>query len=347
MKAVFFEGKEKISLKNVEDPKFLDDEVLIRVCYCGICATDIALYNGDMPYIKRGMQNYPFIPGHEWAGEIVDVGSKVDLFKRGDRVTGDVSLGCGKCKECREGQYHLCKNKSAVGCYRNRPGAMAEYLVIPERHLYKFTSKISMLAAAVTEPLATALHGLARRKRSYDEKILITGAGFIGILAAQAAQLDKGSLVILTGRSKHKLETAKNCGVKYVVQESELDSLLTKLGLEGSIDFCMECSGNSSALRQCFKHVKPGGELSIISFYENENMPFDFDLATTKNLEIHGVLGSPNYFIPALSLIEKDLIQHAPLITKVFDIDDIETAIAYQIGRQTSPIKVMVKIGHD
>jgi 2-desacetyl-2-hydroxyethyl bacteriochlorophyllide A dehydrogenase len=347
MEAVLFENKGKVSIADVPEPAIREDEVLIRIQYCGICATDIALYHGDMPYIMTGGQTYPFIPGHEWAGKVVDFGPEVTSVKKGDPVTGDVSLGCGKCKECREGKYNLCGQKTGVGCYRNRQGALAEYIAIPERHVYKFSSKMDIMAAAIAEPLATALHGLARNKKSFDDVILVTGAGFIGILAAQAAQLNKNAHVILTGRSKQKLQLAMACGVEHVISESELDAFLMTAGLAQRIDFCIECSGNIAALQQCLKHTKFGGQISIIGFYEDATHALNLDTITTKNLDIHGILGSPNFFLPALSLLEKRLIHYEPLITKIFNLDEIEEALDFMRNKKNNVLKVMMRIGKD
>ena len=345
MKAVVFEDKKRVKYTEVEDPKIADNEVLIKVKYCGICGTDIALYLGDMPYLNKGMQKYPFIPGHEWSGEIIEIGKNTKNFKIGDRVTGDVAIGCGKCRNCLEGRYNLCPNRYEVGIYRNKPGAMAEYLVMPERHVYKLSENVDYLGGAIVEPLATAIHGLSRKKIAYDDHILITGTGIIGILAAQVAQLNKSSIVVLTGRTIEKLNMAKECGIKNTVNiKKEADLKNNKVILD-NIDFCVECSGNISALKQCIKFVKPGGHISIIGFYENYTEVVNFDDISIKNLEIHGILGSPNYFKQAINLLKKGLINYKPLISKIFNLNEFEKAIKYLLDKNNKSIKVILKVG--
>ena len=347
MKAVVFEGKEKIAVKDIEYPKISDDEVLIKVKYCGICGTDIAFYFADMPYLNTGEQKYPFIPGHEWSGEITDVGKNVKSLKIGDRVTGDVSIGCGRCKNCLEGRYNLCIDKFEVGNYRNKDGAMAQYIVMPERHVYKLSNKIDFIGGAIVEPLATAVYGLSRKKISYNDNILITGTGIIGILAAQVAIVNKSSNVVLTGRTKEKLDIAIRCGVENVVNIKNVDlkSYLKNKKILNDINLCVECSGNISALKQCIEVVKPGGHISIIGFYENYTELVNFDNITIKDLEIHGILASPNSFRPALNLLEKGLINYKPLISKVFDLSKINDAIKFILNKKNKSIKVMLKVG--
>lgn len=347
MKAVVFEDKEVASYKEVDEPRIEDNEVLIKVKYCGICGTDIALYRGDMPYMTIGMQNYPLIPGHEWSGEVVKTGPGVKNLKKGDRVTGDVTIGCTKCRNCMEGRFNLCPNRYEVGCYRNRQGGMAEYIAMPERHTYKFSENIDFMGGAIVEPLATAVHGLARKKIGYDENILITGTGLIGILAAQVAQLNKSSRVILSGRTRSKLDAARESGVENIIniRENDIKQELKKMGLLDDIDFCVECSGNINALKQCIELVKAGGDISIIGFYENFTEVVNFDDISIKNLEIHGVLASPNFFRPTLNLLEKNLINYKPLISKVFELGEINQAIDYVTDKDNESIKVMLKVG--
>lgn len=347
MKAVVFESKQVARYKDIDIPKMEDDEVLIKVKYCGICGTDIALYMGDMPYMTIGMQKYPLVPGHEWSGEVVEIGPEVKKFKPGDRVTGDVTIGCTKCRNCMEGKFNMCPDRYEVGCYRNRQGGMAEYIAMPERHVYKFSENIDFMGGAIVEPLATAVHGLARKKIGFDENIFITGTGLIGILAAQVAQLNQSSTVVLSGRTKEKLDLARESGVKNIINIKETDTKqeLQKLGILEKIDFCVECAGNISALKQCIELVKPGGDISIIGFYENLTDVVNFDDISIKNLEVHGVLASPNFFRPTLNLLEKNLINYKPLITKVFSLDQINQAIEYLLNKDNKAIKVMLKVG--
>jgi 2-desacetyl-2-hydroxyethyl bacteriochlorophyllide A dehydrogenase len=343
MKAIVFEEKQKLKYTEIEKPKIANDEVLIKVKYCGICGTDVALYFGDMPYINAGMQKYPFIPGHEWSGEIVEIGNEIKNFKIGDKVAGDVAIGCGKCKICLEGRYNLCPNRYEVGCYRNKQGAMAEYIVMPGKNVYRLSKNIEYIAGAIVEPLATAIHGLSMKRIPYDEHILVTGTGIIGILAAQLAQLNRSSNVVLIGRTSEKLNIARECGINNTINIKDIE-LKNDNSILHDFDFCIECSGNITALKQCIRSVKPGGHISIIGFYENFTEVVNFDDITIKNLEIHGILGSPNCFNQAINLLDKGLINYKPLISKIFPLNETEEAIKYLLDKKNKAIKVMLKI---
>ena len=217
---------------------------------------------------------------------------------------------------------------------------------MPERHVYRLSDKIDLIGGAIVEPLATAVYGLNRKKIGYMDNILITGTGLIGILAAQVASVNKSSRVILTGRTKEKLDIAIKCGIKNVVniKEINLRKYLEDKKILDNITFCVECSGNISALKQSIELVKRGGHISIIGFYENYTEVINFDDITIKDLEVHGILASPNCFKPALNLLEKGLINYKLLVSKVFEIDEVEQAIKYLIDKKNNAIKVLLKV---
>ena len=149
MKAIRFMKPETIELSDIPMPVCGPDEVIAKIAYAGFCATDIELLTGEMVHIKNGNTKYPLVPGHEWSGTVVQVGSEVQGFQVGDPVTSDVSLGCGKCDFCRQGHYNLCPNREVVGSYRNRQGVFAEYVAIPQRHLYHIPAGVSLEEAAL------------------------------------------------------------------------------------------------------------------------------------------------------------------------------------------------------
>ena len=172
MKAIRFMEPEVIEYSAVATPEPKDNEVLAQIAYAGFCATDIELLTGDMIHIKNGFTKYPIIPGHEWSGTIVAVGRDVRDLKVGDRITSDVSLGCGECDECRKGHYNLCPNREVVGSYRNRQGVFAEYVAVPQRHVYKIPENVSMEEAALAEPAATAMYAVSKAKIPAGAEVL-------------------------------------------------------------------------------------------------------------------------------------------------------------------------------
>lgn len=208
MKAIRFMDPGVIEYSEIPQPEIRDDEVLAQIAYAGFCATDIELLTGEMIHIKNGNTKYPIIPGHEWSGTVVAVGKNVRDFKAGDQVTSDVSLGCGECENCRQGHYNLCPNREVVGSYRNRQGVFAQYVAIPQRHLYHIPEGLSLEEAALAEPAATAMYAVTKAQIPPGAQVLVIGDGPIGQLAAQLANIAGASRVIMAGSWDEKLAIA-------------------------------------------------------------------------------------------------------------------------------------------
>ena len=229
MKAIRFMEPEVIEYSAVATPEPKDNEVLAQIAYAGFCATDIELLTGDMIHIKNGFTKYPIIPGHEWSGTIVAVGRDVRDLKVGDRITSDVSLGCGECDECRKGHYNLCPNREVVGSYRNRQGVFAEYVAVPQRHVYKIPENVSMEEAALAEPAATAMYAVSKAKIPAGAEVLVIGDGPIGQLAAQLANIAGASKVIMAGSWDEKLAIARSCGIQETINYHKEDVVLNRV----------------------------------------------------------------------------------------------------------------------
>lgn len=175
MKAIRFMDPGVIEYSEIPQPEIRDDEVLAQIAYAGFCATDIELLTGEMIHIKNGNTKYPIIPGHEWSGTVVAVGKNVRDFKAGDQVTSDVSLGCGECENCRQGHYNLCPNREVVGSYRNRQGVFAQYVAIPQRHLYHIPEGLSLEEAALASLPQPPCTRSPRRRFPAAAQVLVIG----------------------------------------------------------------------------------------------------------------------------------------------------------------------------
>lgn len=223
--------------------------MLAKIAYAGFCATDIELLTGEMVHIKNGNTKYPIIPGHEWSGTIVEVGKNVRDFKVGDRITSDVSLGCGECDECRKGHYNLCPNREVIGSYKNRQGVFAEYVAVPQRHVYKIPDGLSMEEAALAEPAATAMYAVSKAKIPAGAEVLVIGDGPIGQLAAQLANIAGASKVIMAGSWDEKLAIAKECGIHETINYHKEDVVQRAKELtEAGPEIVIETSGSNAAL---------------------------------------------------------------------------------------------------
>lgn len=344
MKAVRFMEPEIFEVSDVPIPEINDEEVLVRIKAAGICATDLDLLTGDMPHIKNGFTKYPLIPGHEWSGEIEKVGSKVVGFKKGDRVTSDVSIGCGKCNFCKNGRYNLCPNRVVVGSYRNKDGAYSEYITIPYKNLFKLPDNISFEEGALAEPAATAAYGVTKTGIGFGDNVLIFGDGPIGQLAMQCAKIAGASKVFQVGSWDEKLKIAKDTGADYTMNYHRDDIVnITKELTDGEgVDVIIETSGNSKAFNQAIQALKPGGKIGLLSFYGEWEMKAQINSAIVKDCEIVCALASPNSFKPVLSLMESGRINVKPLITHKFALERFSDALELIRARKEYRIKILI-----
>lgn len=210
---IYKPGDIRVIEKDVPTPK--ENEVLIRIKACGVCGTDHSLYTGGFP------ANYPVIIGHEFAGEVVATGTDVKSLEIGDRVTVDPNRTCRRCDYCRMGKEHLCVNLSSMGVHID--GADAEYCVMVESNVYKIPDTVSFEAAAFTEPLACAVHGLEMGHVQHGDTVLILGAGGMGNLLTQLCALAGAAQVIVSEPIAHRREIAMENGATHVLDPINQD----------------------------------------------------------------------------------------------------------------------------
>lgn len=344
MKAIQFTSPEEILYTDVPMPEVKDNEILAKIAYAGFCATDIELLTGEMIHIKNGNTTYPLIPGHEWSGEVVAVGSKVTAFKVGDSVTSDVSLGCGECDYCRKGHYNLCPNREVVGSYRNRQGVFAQYVAVPQRHAYKIPAGLSLEEAALAEPAATAAYAVERARIPLGAQVLVIGDGPIGQLAAQLAGLAGASRVIMAGSWDDKLEIAKQCGITETINYHREDVAKRSCELtDGGPEIIIETSGNNSALNSAVQALKPTGRIVAISWYNGATVEVAMNTVIVKDAEIIGTLASPNAFTPVLKYMAEGKLKVKPLITHVMALTELEDVVKLVRAKKEMRIKILLK----
>src|SRR3954447_771651 len=184
MRAIEFHGEERLELVERPDPTPGEGELLIAPTAVGICGTDVEIFDGSLAYFRMGIATYPIVPGHEWTGDVVDVGAGVTGFQAGDRVVGEVAIGCGVCVRCRAGRRHLCAKRTETGIV-HMDGAMASRMASPAAYAPRV--ELEPRAGALVEPTSVALHAV-RRGRVAGQRVLIVGAGPIGLLVAQCAR---------------------------------------------------------------------------------------------------------------------------------------------------------------
>lgn len=261
------------------------------------------------------------IVGHEYVGEVVEIGQEVSGFKIGDRVSGEGHITCGHCRNCRAGRRHLCRNTTGVGV--NRQGAFAEYLVIPAFNAFKIPANISDDMAAIFDPFGNAVHTAL----SFDlvgEDVLITGAGPIGIMAAAVAKHVGARYVVITDVNDYRLNLAKEMGATRVVNvaSENLKDVMSELGMTEGFDIGLEMSGVPSAFRDMLDKMNHGGKIAMLGI-PPQSVAVDWNKVIFKGLTIKGIYGREMFetWYKMVSLLQSGL-DLSPIITHKFGVDD-------------------------
>jgi threonine 3-dehydrogenase len=276
-----------IWMQDLPVPEVGHNDALIRVRKAAICGTDIHIYNWD-EWAQRTIP-VPMAIGHEFTGEVVEVGSEVRGLEPGDRVSGEGHITCGFCRNCRAGRRHLCRNTQGVGV--NRPGCFAEYVVIPAGNAFVLPDSIGDDVAAFLDPLGNATHAAL----SFDlvgEDVLITGAGPIGIMATAIARHVGARHVVITDVNDYRLDLARKLGVTRAVNvgNEKLDDVMKSLGMQEGFDVGLEMSGNPSAFRDMLRVMVHGGRVAILGIPPAE-AAIDWNHVIFKGLLLKGIYG--------------------------------------------------------
>ncbi|MBC3765907.1 L-threonine 3-dehydrogenase [Neptunicella marina] len=323
-----------IWLTDVDMPEMGHNDLLIKIRKTAICGTDMHIYHWD-----EWSQNtipVPMVVGHEYVGEVVDMGQEVRGFSVGDRVSGEGHITCGHCRNCRAGRRHLCRNTVGVGV--NRPGAFAEYLVIPAFNAFKIPHNISDDLAAIFDPFGNAVHTAL----SFDlvgEDVLITGAGPIGIMAAAVARHVGARHVVITDINPYRLELARKMGATRAVDVSKenLKDTMNELGMTEGFDIGLEMSGVPAAFNDMLAKMNNGGKIALLGIPPGD-MAVDWNQVIFKGLVIKGIYGREMFetWYKMASLIQSGL-DLTPMITHKMPVDDyingFETMASGQSGK--------------
>ena len=293
MKAIIVHGAMDIHYEDVEVQKPGVGEVLIKVKAAGICGTDAEILSTRLFYFKTGMAKLPIIPGHEWSGEIVELGAGVKDFAVGDHVSGECTVACGFCKMCVSGKQNLCVNRTETGVM-NRSGGYAEYITFPVSSLHKF-SKISYEEGAVIEPACIAMQAVKRARITPEDNVLVIGPGPIGLLAAQISKnVFAAKRTLVSGTRDERLERARGYtdGLINIKRENLKEKVTELTGGEG-IDVVIEAAGVGSSFTDIEGVLNSAGRMSCCGFFGSKQAPCNWDYIITNDIEIIGSLGSP------------------------------------------------------
>jgi threonine 3-dehydrogenase len=312
-------------LKDVPQPVIGINDLLIRVLRTGICGTDLHIY--DWNAWAQGAVPVPLVIGHEFVGEVVEVGSNVNDFHPGDLVSGEGHLVCGRCRNCMAGRRHLCAHTRGVGV--NRDGAFAEYIALPMTNVWKHAPDIALDVAAIFDPFGNAVH-TALSFPVLGEDVLITGAGPIGLMAVPVVRFAGARHVVITDVNEYRLDLARRMGATCAVdiRNVTLPDVQRELGMQEGFDVGLEMSGNPSAMRDMLANMAHGGRIALLGIPGAE-FPIDWTTVIFSMLTIKGIYGREMYETwYKMAVLVQSGVDISPVITHRFGYEDYEEAFA-------------------
>lgn len=324
-----------IWLQDVEKPTLQDQDVLIRVHYTGICGTDIHIYNWD-DWARKTIP-VPMTIGHEFVGEIVEVGSAVHGFTVGQIVSAEGHVVCGRCRMCYAGKRHLCRNTVGIGV--NRDGAMAEYVAVPQQNLWPTRPEIPEELYAIFDPYGNAVHTAA----SFDllgEDVLITGAGPIGMMAVAVAKHSGARKVVITDVNEYRLEMARKMGATQAVnvREKTLEQVMKEEGMREGFDVGLEMSGNTHAFADMIRTLRNGAKIALLGILPPETS-IPWDEVAFKGLVIKGIYGREMFETwYKMSAMLQSGLDISPVITHRFPYTEFQEAFEIMKSGQSGKI---------
>jgi threonine 3-dehydrogenase len=322
-------------LEEVPQPEVAAHQVLIKVRRMGICGTDLHIYNWD-DWASKTVP-VPLVVGHEFVGEIVEVGKDVQDFSVGEIVSGEGHVVCGHCRNCMAGRRHLCNDTAGIGV--TRPGSFAEYISLPQTNVWEHKPDIDEEVAAIFDPYGNATHS-ALSFPVLGEDVLITGAGPIGIMSAAIVKYAGARHVVITDVNPYRLELAKKMGVTRAVNvaQGSLADAQKELGMDEGFDVGLEMSGNPDAFNDMLANMCHGGKIAMLGIPEKE-MAIDWNTVVFNMLTIKGIYGREMYETwYKMTVMLQGGLDIKPVITHRYKFTDYEAAFETALSGESGKV---------
>ncbi|KZL93376.1 2,3-butanediol dehydrogenase [Clostridium magnum] len=342
MKAALWYGKNDVRVEEIEEPKAVKGTVKIKVEWCGICGSDLHEYLGGPIFIPVGQPHplsgntAPVVLGHEFSGEIVEIGEGVTKFNVGDRVAVEPIVACGKCAACREGKYNLCSSLGFHGLCGSG-GGFAEYTVFPEEFVHKIPDNMSYEQAALIEPMAVALHSIRMANFKTGDTAIVLGSGPIGLATIECLKAAGAKLVVVLQRKSIRQEYAKKAGADVVLDPNEVNIIeeVKKLTDGVGVDAAFETTGAKIGFNTGLECLKFEGTMVVTSIWEGETS-FNPNVLVFTEKKIVGTIAYRHEFPATIAQMSDGRIKAEGYITKRISLDDI---VEEGFGALTGPEK--------
>jgi len=328
-----------ITRGDVPVPKAAPGEVVIKIVRSGICGSDIHAYYDKHPFVSL-----PIVTGHEFSGEIAEIGSDVTGLELGDRVTVMPQVYCEECLNCRAGRYNICFSLKVIGCQTT--GASQELLAVDSKLVLKLPDGISFDQGAMLEPTGVGIHACRRAGGVENKKVVVLGAGTIGNLAAQAAKALGAASVIITDMSDSRLELAKKCGVDHSVNitKEDLPKEIKNMWGDSGADLIIECVGLQSAIDQAINIARKGSDIVVAGVF-GALTTVNMGLVQDKELNLIGTLMyTKEDWMDAIRLVLEKKIVLEPLMSAHFPLAELGKAFLHIEENPDTALKVLIEV---
>jgi len=344
MKAAFLTGIRQMEIRETPRPEISDPHgVLLRVGLVGVCGSDVHYYTTGR--IGTLVVKYPEWTGHECAGRVVAVGDQVKTLRVGQRVAVDPLITCGHCDQCLSGREHTCRNQSFLACPGQGPGALAEYLVMPERSCYAIPDGMTMVQAAAIEPLSIGVYAQRLAQMQRGAKIAILGSGPIGLCVLLASRAACRCTVYATDLLDERLAMARRCGATWTGDPKQIDVVRAIRELEPlGVDFVFECAGQQETLDQAIELLKPGGTVLMIGIPEVDRVSFSIHAMRRKEIRLQSVRRQNQCMAPAIELVSKGDINLDQIVTHHFPLAETKQAFDLVADYRDGVVKAIVHV---
>jgi 2-desacetyl-2-hydroxyethyl bacteriochlorophyllide A dehydrogenase len=335
MKAVVVAGPHEVSYRDVQAPVVGVADVLVESRAAGLCRTDIEMMTGvftDPRWVR-----FPVIPGHEWAGTVVEVGANVESVAVGDRVVCEGFIVCHRCRRCRSGETQWCERIEALGF--TRPGGYAELVAVPEQVVHRLPEHVSFDAGVLVEPASVVLRGLEKAAPQPGEAVGVIGVGTLGALAITLLALQSPSRIVAYGIREEELELARQLGAT--------ETVLTGDGApaQDELDLVVETAGVPVAVTLATEVCRPGGRAVLLGIAgEGATLTLPSDLLVAKDMALIGSIAYPAAtWSRVVGLLAEGVLDLDPIVTHRFPMSDFEEAVALMDDRRGIVAKIVLE----